>query len=45
MQLANVQKLTFKFAPFNASPAVVHFDLRGLNDHLHEVAVACGWIG
>jgi hypothetical protein len=45
MQLAAAQKLTFKFTPFNASPAIVHFDLRGLSDHLHEVAVACGWSG
>jgi type VI secretion system protein VasI len=45
MELANAQKLTFKFTPFNASPALVHFDLRGLSDHLHEVAVACGWSG
>jgi hypothetical protein len=42
-QLLKVKTLTFQFTPFNASPAVVRFNLEGLGPHLEKVANACGW--
>jgi hypothetical protein len=42
-KLAKASKLTFEFMPFNAVPAVVRFDLRGLTNHIRELADACGW--
>ncbi len=42
-QLAGADKLLFRFTPFNASPQTVEFDVRGLYNHLGEVAKACRW--
>jgi type VI secretion system protein VasI len=41
--LAKAKTLTFEFTPFDGSPQVMHFDLRGLDSHLNKVAEACGW--
>ncbi len=41
--LAKAKTLTFEFTPFDGSPQVMHFDLRGLDSHLVKVAEACGW--
>jgi Type VI secretion system VasI, EvfG, VC_A0118 len=42
-RLAGASQLTFQFTPFDGSPQVARFDLRGLDIHLHDVAEACGW--
>jgi type VI secretion system protein VasI len=42
-RLAGASQLTFQFTPFDGSPQVARFDIRGLDSHLHEVAEACGW--
>ncbi len=42
-KLAGASTLTFQFTPFDGSPQVARFDLRGLDVHLHKVAEACGW--
>jgi hypothetical protein len=42
-KLAEAQTFTFQFTPFDGSPQVARFDLRGLDVHLHKVAEACGW--
>jgi len=35
--------LTFEFTPFDGSPHIASFDLRGLDGHMSKVAGACGW--
>jgi Type VI secretion system VasI, EvfG, VC_A0118 len=42
-ELARAKALTFQFTPFDGSPQVAQFDLRGLDTHLGKVAEACGW--
>jgi hypothetical protein len=42
-KLAGASTLTFQFTPFDESPQVARFDLRGLDVHLHKLAEACGW--
>jgi hypothetical protein len=42
-KLAETQTFTFEFTPFDGSPEVARFDLRGLDVHLHKLAEACGW--
>jgi len=42
-KLAEAQTFTFQFTPFDGSPQVARFDLRGLDVRLHKVAEACGW--
>jgi len=42
-KIAGASTLTFQFTPFDGSPQVARFDLRGLDVHLHKVAEACGW--
>jgi type VI secretion system protein VasI len=42
-KLAGASTLTFQFTPFDGSPQVARFDLRGLDVHLHKLAEACGW--
>lgn len=42
-KLAEAQRFTFQFTPFDGSPQVARFDLRGLDPHLHKLAEACGW--
>lgn len=42
-QLAKATALTFEFTPFDASPAVARFDLKGIADHIGGIGQACGW--
>jgi Type VI secretion system VasI, EvfG, VC_A0118 len=42
-RLADAQRMTFGFTPFNASPAVVEFTVQGFNELAPLVANACGW--
>jgi type VI secretion system protein VasI len=42
-ELAKTTTLTFQFTPFDGSPQIAAFDLRGLNSHIGKVAEACGW--
>ena len=42
-KLVGASTLTFQFTPFDGSPQVARFDLRGLDVHLHKLAEACGW--
>lgn len=42
-QIVKAKTLAFQFTPFNASPAVAQFDLRGLENHISDLAAACGW--
>jgi predicted Ser/Thr protein kinase len=42
-RLTKSNRLRFRFTPFNASPAIASFDLRGLDRLLPKVANACGW--
>lgn len=42
-KLAGISKLTFQFTPFDGSPQVARFDVRGLDNHLGKVAEACHW--
>jgi hypothetical protein len=42
-KIAGASTLTFQFTPFDGSPQMARFDLRGLDVHLHKVAEACGW--
>lgn len=42
-QLAGASTLTMEFTPFDSTPTIVRFDLRGGKDHLGKVGEACGW--
>jgi hypothetical protein len=42
-QIAGAQRMRFKFTPFNSSPVVAEFDVRGFSGPLQSVAKACGW--
>lgn len=42
-KLTGASKLTLQFTPFDGSPQVAQFDVRGLDPHLHKLAEACGW--
>src|SRR5579862_1679559 len=42
-ELAKAKTLTFQFTPFNGSPQVATFDLRGIETHIGRLAEACGW--
>ena len=42
-QLATAKTLRFGFEPHNAGPAVMQFDVSGLNELLRESAKQCGW--
>lgn len=42
-QIAGAQRLRFRFTPFNSSPVLVEFDVRGFSDPLRSVAKTCGW--
>jgi len=42
-RLAKANRLRFRFPPFNASPAIATFDLRGLDRLLPKVTQACSW--
>jgi len=41
--ISRSKTLRVEFTPFNASPAVVTFDVSGFNEHIGKVAAACGW--
>jgi Type VI secretion system VasI, EvfG, VC_A0118 len=41
-QIAAARTMTFTFTPFNATPAVVHFNVAGLGAHLKKAAKTCG---
>ena len=42
-QLAGAKTLRFGFEPHNAGPAVMQFDVSGLDELLHGSAKQCGW--
>jgi hypothetical protein len=42
-ELSKANAFTFQFTPFDGSPQMARFDVRGLDPHLHKVAEACGW--
>lgn len=42
-QLANASMFTFQFTPFDGNTQTARFNVRGLRDHLNNVAEACGW--
>jgi hypothetical protein len=42
-QLARVHTMRFGFTPFNGSPVVIEFDVRGFAGPLESVAKTCGW--
>jgi len=42
-KLSGANTLTFEFTPFDGSPQLARFDLRGLDVRLHKLAEACGW--
>ena len=42
-ELSKANAFTFQFTPFEGSPQVAQFDVRGLDPHLHKLAEACGW--
>ncbi len=42
-QLARAHTMRFGFTPFNASPVVAEFDVRGFGGPLESVARTCGW--
>lgn len=41
--LAKTDTLTFEFTPFDESPAVARFNLKGIAEHIGEVGQACEW--
>lgn len=43
IHLYSAKKLTVSFVPFNSSPAIAEFDVRGIDKHLPELAKTCGW--
>jgi hypothetical protein len=42
-RLADAERLSFGFTPFNSSPAVAEFTVQGFNELAPLVANACGW--
>lgn len=42
-QIATAKRLRLQFTPFNASPQIVDFDVKGFDVHLKELAATCGW--
>jgi type VI secretion system protein VasI len=42
-QLANASMFTFQFTPFDGNTQTARFNVRGLRDHLNNLAEACGW--
>ena len=41
--LAKAKMLRLEFTPFNASPVIATFDVSGFDQHIGQVAAACGW--
>lgn len=42
-KLTKARTLKLRLTPFNSTPVVIAFDVRGLESHLPEVASTCGW--
>lgn len=42
-QMMDAETLRLEFAPFNAPPVVVRFDVRGLRESITPIAHACQW--
>lgn len=42
-RLASAERLRVEFTPFNASPVVMDFDVRGFKEHAAQIAKTCGW--
>ena len=42
-ELGTANTVVLRFTPFNSSPQVATFSLRGISSHLGEVANTCGW--
>ncbi len=42
-QVAKAHTMRFRFTPFNASPAVIVFDVRGFDKHIGLVSKTCSW--
>jgi Type VI secretion system VasI, EvfG, VC_A0118 len=42
-EIAKAKTLTFQFTPFDGSPQIAKFDLRGIDSHVGKLAEACGW--
>ena len=42
-QIAGAQRMRFRFTPFNSSPVLIEFDVRGFAQPLESVAKTCGW--
>jgi hypothetical protein len=42
-RLADAERLSFGFTPFNSSPALAEFTVQGFNELAPLVANACGW--
>jgi hypothetical protein len=42
-RLADAERMTFSFTPFNASPADVEFTVQGFDELAPLVASTCGW--
>lgn len=42
-QLLTVDRLLFQFTPYNSTPTLAEFDVRGLSRLIGELASSCGW--
>jgi len=42
-ELAGAERFLFEFTPFNASPQLIQFPVKGLGSRLDRVARPCGW--
>jgi hypothetical protein len=42
-QIAKAKQMAFEFVPFNSPPAIVYFNVAGLDEHIGKVAEACKW--
>src|SRR3989442_3898170 len=41
--LAKYRTMRFRFTPFNSSPAIITFDVRGFDRHIGLVSKTCSW--
>jgi len=42
-KIAESQTMLFRFVPFNASPQIIRFDIRGFDKHIGLVRRTCDW--
>lgn len=42
-KLPHARTLRVQYTPFNASPVIAEFDVRGFGDRIKDLAAACGW--